>query len=286
MGQGPTGQPDDSVTRPVRAEVPVSRRALLTVGAPAVATAILVGSIPLLLRARDAGGAGSSGLGLETRSTEPTSGGDVFTHAGSTNSRVLPGAETNSTTTTTSTTSTTTSSTTSTTTLPPTTTSERTGGGARPTDATATTRDLPAPIDPPDDPRGEEEFLRLGSISIPSLGVEEPLLEGIRLTTLDRGPGHWPGSAMPGEVGNVVVAAHRTSHGGPFRHIDQLVAGDRVDFTVDGDVEEYRVTGTRIVEPEAIWIVDPTPTPTATLFACHPPGSVAQRIVVHLELVD
>ncbi|MEP1125787.1 MAG: class E sortase [Ilumatobacter sp.] len=144
---------------------------------------------------------------------------------------------------------------------------------------------LPAqPIDPPADPRGFEEQVQLGGISIPKLGVDEPLLEGIRLTTLDNGPGHWPGTAMPGDVGNVVVAAHRTSHGGPFRDIDQLVAGDAVVFTTDAGESEYTVTGTEIVNPDALWIVDPTDTATATLFACHPPGSTRQRIVVHLEL--
>jgi sortase A len=141
-----------------------------------------------------------------------------------------------------------------------------------------------APIAPPADPRGDEDEIRLGGISIPKLGVSAPLFSGIRLTTLDKGPGHWPGTALPGEVGNVVVAAHRTSHGGPFRNIDQLVAGDAVMFTTDDGEIEYVVTGTQIVNPDAIWIVDPTDTPTATLFACHPPGSVAQRIVVNLEL--
>jgi sortase A len=143
----------------------------------------------------------------------------------------------------------------------------------------------PQPIAPPADPRAPEDQILLGGISIPKLGVDQPLWEGIRLSTLDNGPGHWPGTAMPGEVGNVVVAAHRTSHGGPFRNIDQLVAGDAVVFTTEAGGEiAYTVTGTQIVNPDAVWIVDPTDTPTATLFACHPPGSVAQRIVVNLEL--
>jgi sortase A len=89
---------------------------------------------------------------------------------------------------------------------------------------------------------------------------------------------------MPGEVGNVVVAGHRTSHDAPFRDLDQLVAGDVVEFTTAAGLIEYTVTGTQIVDPDAIWIVDPTDTPTATLFACHPPGSTRQRIVVNLEL--
>jgi len=141
-----------------------------------------------------------------------------------------------------------------------------------------------APIAPPPDPHATEPQIQLGSIAIPKLGVDEPLYEGIRLTTLDLGPGHWPGTAMPGQVGNVVVAAHRTSHGATFRYIDQLVPGDTVEFTTDAGTSTYEVTETMIVEPDAVWIVDPTPTATATLFACHPPGSVAQRIVVKLAL--
>jgi len=152
--------------------------------------------------------------------------------------------------------------------------------------ATTLPEQTTAPIAPPADPRGFENQNQLGGISIPKLGVDAPLLEGIRLTTLDNGPGHWPGTAMPGQVGNVVVAAHRTSHGGPFRHIDQLVAGDVVMFNTSVGETEYRVTSTQIVEPDALWIVDPTDTATATLFACHPPGSVAQRIVVKLELAS
>lgn len=143
----------------------------------------------------------------------------------------------------------------------------------------------PEPIAPPVDPYAHEESELLGSIAIPKLGLEAPFLEGIRLVTLDQGPGHWPGSAMPGEVGNVVVAGHRVSHGGVFRYIDTLVEGDELVFGTDTGTHTYRVTSTEIVTPDALWIVDPTDTPTATLFACHPPGSVSHRIVVKAELV-
>ena len=142
----------------------------------------------------------------------------------------------------------------------------------------------PEPIVAPADPHSDEPLTQLGGITIPKLGLDRPMFEGIRLSTLDHGPGHWPGTAMPGQVGNVVVAAHRTSHGAPFRHIDQLVPGDEVLFTTADGISTYRVTSTEVVTPDAIWIVDPTPTATATLFACHPPGSVSHRIVVKLEL--
>ena len=68
------------------------------------------------------------------------------------------------------------------------------------------------PIAPPSDEYAEEPVIEVGSIAIPKLGVDMTMYEGIRLTTLDRGPGHWPGSGMPGEAGNVVVAGHRVSN--------------------------------------------------------------------------
>jgi sortase A len=81
-----------------------------------------------------------------------------------------------------------------------------------------------------------------------------------------------------------VVAGHRTSHGKVFRHIDQLVPGDEVIFTTPDGRFVYAVTDTTVVSPEAMYIIEQTTARTATLFACHPPGSTKQRIVVHLAL--
>jgi sortase A len=175
------------------------------------------------------------------------------------------------------------------TTQPPTTTSTSTTSTT--TTSTTTTTTTPPiqatkPIAPPQDARGAENNPPLGRIMIPKVGLDAELEEGIRLTTLDRGPGHWPGTAMPGEVGNVVVAGHRTSHGAEFRHLDKLVPGDEVIFATAAGTNTYLVTGTQIVTPDAIWITNPTSTPTATLFACHPLGSTAKRIVVSLALAS
>ena len=155
------------------------------------------------------------------------------------------------------------------------------------TEAATTTTEvvLPVPLPPPA-PRAKEPLTELGSLEIPKLKVTEPLLEGISLNTLDRGPGHWPGTAMPGHIGNVVVGGHRTSHSRPFRHIDQLVPGDEVILTTLEGRFVYKVTSTKIVTPDAMWIVDQQPTFTATLFACHPVGSTRERIVVFLELAQ
>ena len=139
---------------------------------------------------------------------------------------------------------------------------------------------LPQPIAPPLDEYGVEPVIEVGWIEIPAIDVYMAMYEGIRLTTLDHGPGHWPGSAMPGQIGNVVIAGHRTSKHKVFRNLDQLVPGDEIIFDgVDGR-HVYHVTSTEIIGPEAMWIVDQTPEFTATLFACHPPGSTRERIVV------
>ena len=142
------------------------------------------------------------------------------------------------------------------------------------------------PIAAPSDSRGKEAVIQVGSIEIPKIGLSTTMYEGIRLTTLDRGPGHWPGTAMPGAVGNVVVGGHRTSHDKPFRNIDKLQPGDQVIFDTANGRFVYAVTSTEIVTPDAIRIIDQTADKTATLFACHPIGSTRQRIVVHLTLVD
>jgi sortase A len=177
------------------------------------------------------------------------------------------------------------------TTSTPTTTSTTTTSTSTTTTTTTTSTtvatlplQMTQPIAPPRDVRAAENNPELGRIVIPKIGLDSELNEGIRLTTLDRGPGHWPGTAMPGQIGNVVVAGHRTSHGAEFRHLDALAPGDEVVFSTADGTFTYHVTGTQIVTPDAVWIVDPTDTPTATLFACHPLGSTAKRIVVNLAL--
>jgi len=143
---------------------------------------------------------------------------------------------------------------------------------------------LTRPVDVPADPYAEEPLVEIGTIEIPKINLVHPIFHGISLRTIDHGPSHWPGSAMPGEVGNAVFSGHRVTHTKPFRDIDRLTPGDQVVFTVNGVRSTYVVTGNEIVTPEGMHIVEPTATPTATLFACHPPGSARYRFVVHLAL--
>jgi sortase A len=156
-----------------------------------------------------------------------------------------------------------------------------------PSTTTTTAVALPVPAPAPADEYAPTPEVVLGTLSLPTLGVSQPLGEGVTLTALDRGPGHWPGTAMPGQVGNVVVAGHRTTHTKPFLDLDLLHAGDPLIFTMpDGTTWNYQLTGTSIVESNALHIVDQTPATTATLFACHPKGSARQRIVASFTLVE
>jgi sortase A len=149
--------------------------------------------------------------------------------------------------------------------------------------APTTTEPLPVPAPAPD-PHANEPKVEVGGIEIPAIGVQKTMYEGVSLTVLDIGPGHWPGTALPGHRGNVVVAGHRTSHDRPFRNIDALVPGNEVVFTTTEGRFVYEVTSTEVVAPEEIRIIDQVDGYTATLFACHPPGSTKQRIVVHLTM--
>ena len=116
---------------------------------------------------------------------------------------------------------------------------------------TTTTEPLPAPLEISLDPNATEPEVKLGSIAIPKLGLDVTVYDGVLLTTLNKGPGHWPGTAMPGQLGNVVIAGHRVTHSRPFRHLDELVVGDPVIFTLtDGSSFTYEVVGSEIVTPD------------------------------------
>jgi len=149
------------------------------------------------------------------------------------------------------------------------------------------------PVAPPRNEYAPEPILEIGTIEIPKIGLRHPIFHGITMRNIDKGPSHWPGTALPGDVGNAVFAGHRVTKTKPFRNIDKLDPGDEVFFTVNpsafGGVGDpvrtrYVVTGSEIVLPTALHITNQTPNATATLFACHPPGSARYRYVVRLEL--
>jgi sortase A len=155
-----------------------------------------------------------------------------------------------------------------------------------PAAAAAAESAVKGPQAPPADPRAATPIIQIGEMRIPKIGLVHPIYEGVTLTVIDKGPGHWPGSAMPGGIGNSVFAGHRVTHSRPMRNIDQLVEGDEVIFRTNDGVFTYRVTGHEIVTPQDVHIVNPTPDATMTIFGCHPPGSAKQRYVVRGALVS
>ena len=142
------------------------------------------------------------------------------------------------------------------------------------------------PVRAPADSYAPEAIQEIGAIEIPKIGLYHRVMEGISLRNIDLGPSHWPGTAMPGDVGNTVFAGHRVTHTHPFLRINELTPGDLVIFHINGVKSTYNVTGSEVVYPDNLSIVNQTDTATGTLFACHPPHSAKQRYVVHLALVD
>jgi LPXTG-site transpeptidase (sortase) family protein len=145
---------------------------------------------------------------------------------------------------------------------------------------------LPIPEALPDNPYEDTPQVVVGTIEIPKIGITADLQRGMSLTAINRGPGWWPGTAMPGELGNVVVAGHRTTYSRPFYRLNELASGDHVVFTTDRGRLVYEVRDVITVPENWIDIAAQSYAHTATLFACHPPGSARERIVAKLRLLD
>ena len=124
----------------------------------------------------------------------------------------------------------------------------------------------------------------LGTISIPKLNVRQTIFSGVTNSVFDRGVGYWPGTALPGQPGNMVLGGHRTAGTHPFYDIQKLTVGDQIIVTRGGRTYTYVVNGSRIVKPTATWILNQTANSTLTLFSCHPRGTVRQRYVVTATL--
>ncbi|MEV4101346.1 class E sortase [Nonomuraea sp. NPDC049649] len=133
-------------------------------------------------------------------------------------------------------------------------------------------------------------------LRIPKLGADYryAVIEGVRDEHLKKGPGHYPGTAMPGQVGNFVVSGHRTTYDAPFNRIDELKRGDELVIEAPEARYTYRVTSQDIVEPDEVDVLAPVPGRPGlrpirayiTLTTCHPEYSAAQRLIVYGVLKD
>jgi sortase A len=131
-------------------------------------------------------------------------------------------------------------------------------------------------------------------IYLPTLGADEVhvVVEGVGRADLKKGPGHFPGTALPGQLGNLVISGHRTTYGAPFNRLDVLHRGDAIVVETRTEFYTYSVQRIFVVKPTAIGVAYPVPDhlgqrPTQrllTLTTCNPKYSARQRLVVRAVL--
>jgi sortase A len=149
----------------------------------------------------------------------------------------------------------------------------------------------PEPADPPvlGEPAEGETF---GVIYIPRFGEDHarPLTGGVGLDVLDTlGLGHYPGTQMPGEVGNFAVAGHRQTHGQVLDLIHTLVPGDKIYIQTKDGFYTYVFRNNQIVMPDQVDVIAPVPTlpeakPTErylTMTSCNPRFGAEERIIAY-----
>jgi len=131
------------------------------------------------------------------------------------------------------------------------------------------------------------EGTAVGLLQIPRIGVSAVIAEGDGEATLRRAVGHIPGTALPGQNGNIGLAGHRD---GFFRPLAGIRLHDEIRLTVEGGrISKYRVESTSVVEPTDVRVLDAGPRSSVTLITCYPfrfLGSAPKRFVVSAALVS
>jgi len=169
------------------------------------------------------------------------------------------------------------------------------GGHTSPTSAGGAVPDIPAHLQNWVQPQNtvapvieapEQKSLPGTRIVIPKINVDAPIIEGVTWEDLKKGVGHLPGSANPGERGNLYLAAHNDIFGEIFRYLDKLEPGDRY-YIYSGDTKyTYEVREKRIINPTDVEVMLPTTGPVATLQTCYPYLIDTHRLVIVSDLVE
>jgi sortase A len=126
----------------------------------------------------------------------------------------------------------------------------------------------------------------VGKIDIPKIGADFDIIQGTDTLSLEKGPGHYPATALPGLGRTVAIAGHRTTYLAPFRHIDALRPGDKIFVRMPYGRFVYVVQYHRIVLPTALWVTHNVGYERLVLSACNPLYSAAQRIIVFARLAS
>jgi sortase A len=123
-------------------------------------------------------------------------------------------------------------------------------------------------------------------LRIPSIDLNDVVVQGTDTESLKRGPGHYEETADPwDERGRVGIAGHRTTYGAPFWSLDLVGIGDDIFLRTEFGDFRYEVTGTRTILPTQSEVLEGTRKPTLILTTCTPRFSAAQRLIVVAELV-
>jgi len=120
----------------------------------------------------------------------------------------------------------------------------------------------------------------LGRIEIPRLGVSAVIRAGVDARTLRLAVGHIPGTAIPGETGNIGLAGHRDTF---FRRLANIRPDDEIRIVTPEGTYRFRVDHTRVVSPKDTWVLNPTRGTALTLVTCYPfgyVGSAPDRFIV------
>lgn len=132
-----------------------------------------------------------------------------------------------------------------------------------------------------------EQGQAFGRLEIPRIDVDGVVVHGTRWgADLARGPGHYERTTVPGLGKTVGIAGHRTTFGAPFRHIDDLRAGDAITLEMPYATFRYRVFEHEIVDSDDWSVIRNRGFDTIMLSACHPLYSADQRWIVYGRLVE
>lgn len=125
----------------------------------------------------------------------------------------------------------------------------------------------------------------IGIIRIPKIGLERVVVQGIGVPDLRTGPGHYPATPMPGQLGNAAIAGHRTTYGAPFNRLDELAVGDPISVQTLAGTFRYSVSQPPFpVSPKDVTVLDSTSNASLTLTTCNPKYSASQRLIVKAVL--
>src|SRR3954468_7231710 len=132
--------------------------------------------------------------------------------------------------------------------------------------------------------RQAEDGQAIGRIVIPSIGLDNAVIQGTNTSELQRGRGCYPVTPFPGQPGTAAIPGHRTTYLAPFGNIDSLHGGNVIKLEMPYATLDYSVERTRVVAPTDFRILHRTSYQRLVLTACHPLYSASQRIVAFAKL--